>query len=178
MTFESLTGRVLLERILATLEDALSWMARLSLQILLGLMLAQVIARYFFNQPLGEVITLTETYLMPALVFFGLATVQRHREHVRVDILYARFRGRPKQIIDICIWIVSAAYWALIAYCGAQEAHFSWEMGYELSKDLPVPVASALVIVPIGTIILALRLFTEALKGMAHLGRSDDEERF
>lgn len=155
----------------------MSWASRISLWVLLLLMIAQVVARYFFNQPFSEVLVLTEAFLMPALVFFSLATVQRHDEHVRVDLVYMHFRGPVKQLADVLICGISAIYWALIAIGGTQEALFSWQMGYEISKDFPLPIATALAIVPIGAAILSLRLVVDVLKATAALAAPTTAER-
>jgi len=40
----------------------------------------EVFVRYVLNDPIGEVVTVTETYLMPGIVFFTLAALQREDE--------------------------------------------------------------------------------------------------
>lgn len=148
---------------LAPIEDALNWTARLALASLLVLMIVQVCTRYLLNNPLGDVVTITETYLMPAIVFFSLAALQRQHGHIRVDLVYDRFHGRTKIVADALIALIGLAYWLVLLWAAARETLFTWEMGYEIGRDFPIPLATALVIVPIGALAIVLRLVVQLI---------------
>ena len=146
---------------LARLENAFATLAHWALFVLLALVIVQVFTRYVLNDPFGEVVTITETYLMPAIVFFTIAALQRDDGHIRVDLLYLKVGGRTRQLADLLIHVLSAAFWVVVLYASASETLFAWRMGYEVSKNFPVPVASAIGIVPVGATLILVRLLLQ-----------------
>lgn len=147
----------------ARVEDFFAVISQWALAILLGLVVVQIVTRYVLNDPLGEVVAITETYLMPGMVFFAIAALQRNDGHIRVDLLYVVFKGRTKQIIDLVIFIASVAFWAFVIYASATETLFSLRMDYEVSRTIPFPQWTALVVVPIGGVLILIRLLLQTV---------------
>ena len=147
----------------ARIEDGFAVLAQGALFVLLLLVLVQVFTRYALNDPIGEVVAVTETYLMPIIVFFTIATLQRNDGHIRVELLHAKFAGRGRQVADLVIALVCAAFWAIVVHASVQETLFSLQMGYEISKNLPFPVATAIGVVPIGGTLILVRLLIQAV---------------
>lgn len=155
----------------ARVENLFARLSQLSLFVLLTLVVVQIFTRYVLNDPMAETVAITETYLMPILVFFAISALQRADGHIRVDVVYINLKGRTKQVCDLFIYIVSAVFWAIVVYASASETLFSLEMGYEVSKNFPVPMASALAVVPIGGALICIRLVLQAISTAAALGR-------
>jgi TRAP-type C4-dicarboxylate transport system permease small subunit len=147
----------------ARVEDFFATISQWALAILLALVVVQIVTRYVLNDPLGEVVSITETYLMPAMVFFAIAALQRHDGHIRVDLLYVVFKGRTKQVIDLIILVASAAFWIFVIYASATETLFSLRMDYEVSRTLPFPQWTALVVVPLGGALILIRLLLQSV---------------
>jgi TRAP-type C4-dicarboxylate transport system permease small subunit len=147
----------------ARVEDLFAALSQWALAVLLGLVVVQIVTRYVLNDPLGEVVAITETYLMPGMVFFAIAALQRIDGHIRVDLLYVVFKGRSKQIIDLIIFIASIAFWAFVIYASATETLFSLRMDYEVSRTIPFPQWTALVVVPIGGLLILIRLLLQTV---------------
>lgn len=162
---------------LARVENLFAVLAQWALFVLLALVMFQVFTRYVMNDPFGEVVAITETYLMPMLVFFTIAALQRDDGHIRVDLLYVNLRGRRKQAIDLLVFILSAAFWVAVIWASASEVGFSFRLGYEVSKDLPAPLWTALVVVPLGGTLILIRLLLQAARTAAALGRPLPAER-
>ncbi len=154
---------------LARVENLFEALARAALFVLLALVVTQAFTRYVLNDPIGEVVTVTETYLMPGIVFFTLAALQRDDGHVRVDLLYGAWGGRTRQVADLLIAVLSTAFWVVVVYASASETLFSLRMGYEVSKDLPLPLASAIGIVPLGGTLILLRLVLQIAAALGAL---------
>ena len=150
-------------------RDLFEALARAALFVLLALVVTQAFTRYVLNDPIGEVVTVTETYLMPGIVFFTLAALQRDDGHVRVDLLYGAWGGRTRQVADLLIAVLSTAFWVVVVYASASETLFSLRMGYEVSKDLPLPLASAIGIVPLGGTLILLRLVLQIAAALGAL---------
>jgi TRAP-type C4-dicarboxylate transport system permease small subunit len=147
----------------ARVEDLFATLSQWALAVLLALVVVQIVTRYVLNGPLGEVVSITETYLMPAMVFFAIAALQRHDGHIRVDLLYVVFKGRTKQVIDLIILVASAAFWIFVIYASATETLFSLRMDYEVSRTLPFPQWTALVVVPLGGALILIRLLLQSV---------------
>lgn len=155
----------------ARVENLFAGLAQWALFVLLALVIFQVFTRYVLNDPFGEVVTITETYLMPAIVFFTIAALQRNDGHISVDLVYTNLRGRKQQIADLAIYLFSAAFWAVVIYASASETLFSIRMGYEVSRNFPVPLASAIGVVPVGCTLLLIRLLLQTLATVKALGK-------
>lgn len=139
------------------LDHFLSLIARIAAVAMLLLILVQVVARYILDLPIYGIVEFTETFLMPAIVFFSIGLVEINKGHVRVEILYDRLSGGAKRTADAFIHGCTFIFYALIAWLGAEEALLSLERGYTISSDLPLSLAFALAIVPIGAGAMSLR---------------------
>jgi TRAP-type C4-dicarboxylate transport system permease small subunit len=155
----------------ARVEDFFATISQWALAILLALVVVQIVTRYVFNDPLGEVVSITETYLMPAMVFFAIAALQRNDGHIRVDLLYVTLKGRIRQVIDLTIFVVSALFWAFVIYASSSETLFSLRMDYEISRTIPFPQWTALIVVPIGGMLILIRLLLQAVSTAVALNR-------
>lgn len=152
-------------------ESLFAALSQIALFVLLILVGVQVVTRYLLNNPIGEVVSITETYLMPAMVFFAIASLQRRDGHIRVDLIYGKLSGRRKLLIDALIDALSAVFWAIVVYASAADTLFSLRMGYEVSKELTLPLASAQVIVPIGGLLVTIRLLLQMVGAFRALGQ-------
>ncbi|MDX5361465.1 MAG: TRAP transporter small permease [Alphaproteobacteria bacterium] len=150
-------------------ERLLLGIARIALLILLGMVVVQVTARFAFNSPAGEIVAITEAYIMPLMVFLALAYVQTVDGHVRVIVLYRLASGRAKHALDAVIALLSMGFWALVAYTGWSEVVFAQSLGYEVSHEIRLPLATALIIVPVGAGALSLRLLLSAVQDVLAL---------
>lgn len=161
---------------LSLLETALLWISRLSLVVLLALIVLQVLYRALLNSPMGEVVSVTETFIMPVMVFFALGYTLATDSHIRMTVVYRLFGGRAKAAVDLGIAVISAALWIAIAWAGFHEAQFAHKLGYEVSHEIRLPLALALSVVPVGAGALALRLVLDALRQVLILAGGDGAE--
>lgn len=105
-----------IERFIDLVGRATSWIA---LAIVL-LMATNVLLRYLFRT--GSVWSQElEWHLLVPLVLFGMSYALAQGEHVRVDIVYARFSERTRAIVDLvsalaCIVVSAIIIWLSIKY--------------------------------------------------------------
>ena len=105
-----------IERFIDLVGRATSWIA---LAIVL-LMATNVLLRYLFRT--GSVWSQElEWHLLVPLVLFGMSYALAQGEHVRVDIVYARFSERTRAIVDLvsalaCIVVSAIIIWLSIQY--------------------------------------------------------------
>jgi len=105
-----------IERLTDVLGRATSWLAL----VIVVLMATNVLLRYGFSY--GSVWAQElEWHLLAPLILFGMSYAMLHGEHVRVDVLYAKFDGRTKLRVEVasqvlCILVSAAIIWLSIQY--------------------------------------------------------------
>ena len=131
-------------------------------------------ARYI-SKPMGvnlssNALLEIQWYLFSILFLLGAAYVYKHDGHVRVDILYSRFSGRWKNIIQLIGNLFLALPFCIItAWACFDSVQHSWSV-LEMSPDpggLPrYPIKT---IIPLGFALLALQSLSIALKSFSNL---------
>ena len=119
-----------IERVTDALGRATSWLAL----VIVVLMATNVILRYSFS--FGSVWAQElEWHLLAPLILFGMSYAMLHGEHVRVDVLYAKFDERTKLWVEVlsqllCILISLAIIWLSIKYV---------QQAYAINEQSPDP---------------------------------------
>jgi len=136
--------------------------SRLALVLMLLAVLTQVFTRYVLNDPVQGVIGITELYLMPIIVFGSISYLEMQGGHVRVGIVYDALPARLRHGLGVVLRIISAGFFALVAYTASDEALNAYNHGYLTSGDIEAPLVTTLIITPIGCLLLTVRLLVNA----------------
>lgn len=100
-----------IERVVDAVGTATAWISL----VIVGLMATNVLARYLFSA--GTVWSQElEWHLLVPLVLFGMSYALRHGDHVRVDILYAKFPERAKVSVDLVSALLTAAISVIVIW--------------------------------------------------------------
>ncbi|HEX6005622.1 MAG TPA: TRAP transporter small permease subunit [Burkholderiales bacterium] len=105
-----------IERLVQFVGVCTAWLAL----VIVLLMATNVLLRYGFS--IGTVWAQElEWHLLAPLILFGMSYALQHGDHVRVDILYARFSPRAKLLIDLVSALLTIAIsvfviWLSISY--------------------------------------------------------------
>ena len=156
-----------LERFIALVGRATAWLA---LAIVL-LMATNVVLRYLFSY--GSVWSQElEWHLLVPLIMFSVAYAFQQGEHVRVDVLYARFSSRTQAWVNViaavlCLAISALAIWFSIKY--VQQAYVIDEKSADPGGLTHRWVLKALI--PAGFVLLGLQSLAEIAKGVALVRR-------
>ena len=139
-----------------------SWVA-LVLALVMG---ANVLLRYGFS--LGWIWAQElEWHLLVPLVLFGMSYALRHGELVRVDILFATFRPRTKQAIELISAIIAMIFSLLVIWLSLAYVQQSWVIGEGTANpggiDYRYVIKS---IIPIGFGLLFLQSLSDAIRGV------------
>ncbi|MBI1965114.1 MAG: TRAP transporter small permease subunit [Betaproteobacteria bacterium] len=97
-------------------------------------MAANVLLRYLFSAGTVWAQEL-EWHLLVPLILFGMSYALRHGEHVRVDILYAKFTGRTKVRVDLLSALLCAALSILVIWLSL---HYV-QQAYVINEGSPDP---------------------------------------
>jgi TRAP-type mannitol/chloroaromatic compound transport system permease small subunit len=146
------------------------WTSWLSLVIVV-LMATNVLLRYLFSA--GSVWAQElEWHLLVPLILFGMSYAQRHGEHVRVDIFYARYSERTKTLVDLFSALLAVALSVIVIWLSL---HYV-EQAYVIDEGSPDPGGIPhryLVkgLIPVGFALLMLQSLANALGCVEKLRR-------
>ena len=150
------------ERFVDRVGRATSWLAL----VIVVLMATNVVLRYFFSY--GSVWAQElEWHLLAPLILFAIAYALQKGEHVRVDVLYARFTPRGKATVNlveavVCLLVSILIVWLSINY--VQQAYVIDEKSADPGGLTHRWVLKALI--PAGFVLVALQSVAEIVKSL------------
>jgi TRAP-type mannitol/chloroaromatic compound transport system permease small subunit len=106
----------------------------------------------------------------------GEAFTLKHKQHVRIDILYGRFSKRTRAAIDVFFYLVLFfPLWFGILYALIPYVSFSWEMGEKSMQGYWQPVIYPFkTVMPIGVGLFLLQALAEFCRSLLILIKGDD----
>lgn len=164
-----------LERAAARLERIVDAAGRLGAWCLFALVLVMagnVLLRYGFS--LGSVWAQElEWHLFVPICLLGMSFALLHGEHVRVDILYARFGERTKALIDLVSAVAFTVLAGLIVWLSLRYVGQSYAQAEGSANPGGIPYRWALkAVLPLGFALLLLQMLAESLRHLARLRRA------
>jgi TRAP-type mannitol/chloroaromatic compound transport system permease small subunit len=87
-------------RLIDALTDRFAWIAKWAVLLSCVISSGNALVRYALDISSNGMLEI-QWYLFAACVMFGAAQVLRVNEHVRVDVLYGRYSGKTKVLIDL-----------------------------------------------------------------------------
>ena len=153
---------------IAAIERFVDWVGRATSWLALAivvLMATNVVLRYLFSY--GSVWAQElEWHLLAPLILFAIAYALQKGEHVRVDVLYARFSPRQKAVVAIveavlCLAIAVVIVWLSLKY--VQQSYVINEQSADPGGLTHRWVLKALI--PAGFVLVALQSVAEIVKG-------------
>ena len=119
-----------IERFVDLAGIATAWLSL----VIVVLMATNVVLRYLFSA--GSVWAQElEWHLLVPLVLFGMSYALRHGDHVRVDIVYAKFSERTKTAVDLAAALLTAAISVLVIWLSL---HYV-QQAYVIDEGSPDP---------------------------------------
>jgi TRAP-type C4-dicarboxylate transport system permease small subunit len=151
--------------------------AVLSLLPMMFLVAADVIGRYILNSPLPAAFEINSYFIMVAIVFFPLAYVQRHKEHVFITLFTERFSSRAKAGLEIFSLVIGFLAYGLIGVYSLERAIMATAVREYISGIIDMPIWLSKWIIPIGCLVFCVELLLDALERLPlALGRQDAAE--
>ena len=146
------------------------------LVIILTLILSyEIVARYVFGAPTKWVF---DTSYMIGGTFFlmGEAFTLKHKQHVRIDILYGRFSKRTRAGIDVFFYLLLFfPLWIGILYALFPYVAFSWQMGEKSMQGYWQPIIYPFkTVMPIGVGLFLLQGLAEFCRSLLILIKGED----
>ena len=133
---------------------------------------ADTVGTKFFGLPVPGTLEVTES-TMVLIVFGALAYTQERRSHIRVELLYVNVRPRAQSFMDVLTHLVAFVYFALLAWQGAGELAYSWEIREATMGTVRFPLYPARFLLLLGVALLLLRLAIDIVQDIGRLRRGE-----
>lgn len=138
------------------------WMAgsALALALMMLVTVVDVVLRYLFNSPFGWSREFMAEYLLIGLFFLGLSYTFRVSGHISIDAFMRRLSARSQRILSVVGNVLACVFFALIVYTGAIRTWEAWVTN-EIAiggAALPWPTWTSYILIPLGTVVLTLRI--------------------
>jgi TRAP-type C4-dicarboxylate transport system permease small subunit len=146
-------------------EAFLSLIAAIVLFVVMAIVATDVAMRYAFNRPFGWSYDLVSLYFTLTLFYFCLSRAYATHAHVGVDILHYYVSARTRRVFALIACLVSAPLFAAIAIVTVRRAVVAFAAQDVIEGAIEWPTWAYIVLAPLGTGLLALRLLAD---GAAH----------
>jgi TRAP-type mannitol/chloroaromatic compound transport system permease small subunit len=158
-----------IERLVEGVGEWISWLAL----VIVALMATNVLLRYLFRT--GSVWSQElEWHLLAPLILFGMSYALRHGEHVRVDILYAKFSDRAKLYVDLLSALLCLAFSILVIWLSLHYVQQSYVISEQSQDPGGLPYRFLLkALIPTGFALLLLQSIASALGSIEKLRKSN-----
>ena len=122
-----------------------------------------VLLRYGFNT--GSVWSQElEWHLMAPICLFGMSYALRHGEHVRVDVLFASFSERNKQLVEFITALIAMAVCIIVIDLSWSYVVYSWNIGEGSANPGGIPARYIVKsLIPLGFALLLIQFIAQAI---------------
>jgi TRAP-type mannitol/chloroaromatic compound transport system permease small subunit len=160
------------ERLAGGIDDFIDFVGRITSWIALVLALvmgANVLLRYGFSY--GRIWAQElEWHLLVPLVLLGMSYALRHGEHVRVDILFATFSPRTKQMIELISAILGMLFSLLVIWLSLAYVYQSWSIDEGTANPGGIDYRYVIkAVIPVGFGLLFLQSLSDAIHSVLKL---------
>ncbi|GGK34463.1 hypothetical protein GCM10010965_29290 [Caldalkalibacillus thermarum] len=127
--------------------------------VMVILIFYQVCSRYFFNYSLSWTEEVAR-YIHIWQVWLGASFAVKKQRHIRVEIFVKKLPGTFKRVVDITALLLWFFLAMVLAYEGTQVVNHIFERG-QLSPAIRMPMWLAYLAVPVGGILMSIRLIQQ-----------------
>lgn len=137
----------------------LSIFSGIVLLCILALMTAEVVFRYFFNQPILGTVEISP-YLLVIFCFTGIAYTQSERGHINIELVTRKLPAGLQRALRIISLILSLATFVVITWQMTIAFWNSWEIQEVRWGALPLPVWPVKFMIAFGSFTLCLQFLS------------------
>jgi TRAP-type C4-dicarboxylate transport system permease small subunit len=134
-----------------------AYLSALSMLLIVGLILVEIIARAVFG--VSTMIAAEYSgYMLVALVLLGFAYTIEQGGFIRINLVRTRMSDETKRRMDIFAAAFSAAITGYIFYFSVFMVYETWALGMEADTVAETPLWIPQVMVPVGLLMLLIQL--------------------
>jgi len=136
--------------------------------LLLLLVFHEVVVRYIFNKPTLYSVEISE-YLLIFLAFIAAGWVLQEDKHVRMQSLTNLLPLKMQHVLACITSGIVFVFCAILVWQGTKSALMAYRGGYHSSSLLNTPMWLPYLIIPLGSVILALQLIVQINNHIAEI---------
>jgi len=159
----------ILERYIRVIEATSKVVGKFSQYLvfaMMGVLLFESIARTIFNQPHIWVVEVAQ-FTMAAYYLLGGGYSMILDGHVRMDLLYGRWSGRTRAVMDAITALVLLFYLVVLLYGAISSVEYALKYGQVNYTSWAPPLAPIKIIMSIGILLMLLQTIAMFLKDLA-----------
>ena len=153
-----------------------TWVGAAALIILVLTTFANVIGRYLLRMPLTGAVEISELFLV-VTVFFGVAYTEVRRQHVTFNEVVAFFPRRLRAITIGAMYFLVGVYALVMSWQETLLAISYMRPSVRVTDVLKIPIAPAMFIIAIGSLLWAVELMLNALSPLVAAEQEDVKKR-
>jgi TRAP-type mannitol/chloroaromatic compound transport system permease small subunit len=134
--------------------------------VMMGLLLFASVTRYVFNVPFVWIIEMAQ-FLMAAYYILGGGYSVLLDAHVRMDVLYERWRPRTRTLMDSITAFFLVFYLAIMLYGGFSSSAYSLKYNQTNYSAWAPPMAPIKIIMTVGIALMLLQAIAIFFKDVA-----------
>lgn len=145
--------------------------------VMMAILLYASLSRTIFNSPVIWAVEMAQ-FTMAAYYLLGGGYSLILRGHVRMDVLYTRWSGRTRAIVDSFTNILLIVYLLVLLYGSISSTVYSIEYGQTNYSAWAPPLAPIKVIMVIGIFLMLLQTISRSIKDICRAKGIDVAETF
>jgi TRAP-type mannitol/chloroaromatic compound transport system permease small subunit len=134
--------------------------------VILGVLILGSLTRYVFNVPLVWIIEMAQ-FLMAAYYILGGGYSMQLDAHVRMDVLYERWKPRTRAYVDSITVFFLIFYLAFMIYGGISSSAYSLKYNQTNYSAWAPPMAPIKIIMVVGFVLMLLQAISILFKDIA-----------
>jgi TRAP-type C4-dicarboxylate transport system permease small subunit len=114
------------------------------------------------------------SFSMMIITFLTISLNQRDGQHVKMDLIIEKLSPNNKRVLEICTLLMTLAIFAIITYASILYCVDYFQKG-AITVLLALPLWPFYIVVPLGSLLLCLRLLVQIMRGIQMIGDGSDE---
>jgi len=136
--------------------------------VMMGLLLFASVTRYIFNVPFVWIIEMSQ-FLMAAYYILGGGYSMQQDAHVRMDVLYERWRPKTRAFMDSLTAFFLVFYLAIMIYGGISSSAYSLKYSQTNYSAWAPPMAPIKIIMTVGIALMLLQAIAIFFRDLARV---------
>ena len=136
--------------------------------VMMGLLLFASVTRYIFNVPFIWIIEMSQ-FLMAAYYILGGGYSMQLDAHVRMDVLYERWRPKTRAFMDSLTAFFLVFYLVIMIYGGISSSAYSLKYNQVNYSAWAPPMAPIKIIMTVGIVLMLLQAIALFFRDLARV---------
>ncbi len=164
----------MLDKLFKGLRSILFWFSFVSMLLMLFIIFAQVVSRYFFGYT-PEWSEELARFLFVWVVFLGSALIMGESGHLAVQFLPLHYKNKPfGKVLEI---IINLSSYLFILILFVQGSRMTKIMTFQMSPGMDIPMSYVYFVIPLSCALMLLYVIKDSIRIIKSFTSAKKEER-